>query len=182
VGLKLDDIRNGLDALEHVPGRLESVREGQDFLVLVDYAHTPDALERVLTNARGMTQGRLIVVFGCGGDRDPGKRPLMGKIAGELADYVVVTNDNPRTEDPAFIANGVMEGVRASGVSPDKVVLELDRRAAIGKAIAAASAGDVLVIAGKGHEDYQILGREKIHFDDREEARAFLRNAREADR
>jgi len=182
VGLKLDDIRNGLDALEHVPGRLESVREGQDFLVLVDYAHTPDALERVLTNARGMTQGRLIVVFGCGGDRDPGKRPLMGKIAGELADYVVVTNDNPRTEDPAYIANGVMEGVRASGVATEKVVLELDRRAAIGKAIAAASAGDVVVIAGKGHEDYQILGREKIHFDDREEARAFLRNAREADR
>ena len=179
VGLPLEAIRNGLDALEIVPGRLESVREGQPFLVLVDYAHTPDALERVLENARKMTRGKLIVVFGCGGDRDPGKRPLMGKAAGVLADRVVVTNDNPRTEDPVRIAAGVMEGVKASGISEDSVSLVLDRRVAIGQALAMAQDGDVVVIAGKGHEDYQILGTEKTHFDDRQVARQFLRKQKD---
>jgi UDP-N-acetylmuramoyl-L-alanyl-D-glutamate--2,6-diaminopimelate ligase len=152
------------------------VREGQPFLVLVDYAHTPDALERVLTNARQMADGKLIVVFGCGGDRDPGKRPLMGKAAGDLADYVVVTNDNPRTEEPGLIAAGVMEGVGKSQVTDENVALILDRREAIRQALMVAEPGDVVVIAGKGHEDYQILGHEKVHFDDREEARNFLRN------
>ncbi len=175
-GLPLDAIRNGLDALEVVPGRLEPVREGQPFLVVVDYAHTPDALERVLANAREMTTGQLIAVFGCGGDRDPGKRPLMGKAAGELADKVIVTNDNPRTEDPEFIAAGVLEGIKASGISDNNFTLQLDRREAIRYAIQLAQPGDVVVIAGKGHEDYQILGQEKVHFDDREEARNFLRN------
>lgn len=176
VGLSLDAIRDGLAALEVVPGRLETVREGQPFLVLVDYAHTPDALERVLGNAREMAEGRLIVVFGCGGDRDPGKRPLMGKAAGDLADYVVVTNDNPRTEEPGLIAAGVMEGVSKSKVADEHVALILDRREAIRQAVSVALPGDVVVIAGKGHEDYQILGHEKVHFDDREEARSFLRN------
>jgi len=179
VGISLEAIRNGLDAIEVVPGRLEPVREGQPYLVLVDYAHTPDALERVLMNAREMTKGRLIAVFGCGGDRDPGKRPLMGKAAGDLADLIYITNDNPRTEDPDYIARGVMEGVRSSRIDADRAILCLDRRLAIQQALKAAEAGDVVVIAGKGHEDYQILGDQKVHFDDREEARAFLRNALE---
>ncbi len=175
-GLSLDAIRDGLAALEVVPGRLEPVREGQPFLVLVDYAHTPDALERVLINAREMASGKLIVVFGCGGDRDPGKRPLMGKAAGDLADLIVVTNDNPRTEEAGLIAAGVMEGVDRSTASDDRISLILDRREAIRHALQLAKSGDVVVIAGKGHEDYQIIGTEKTHFDDREEARMFLRN------
>lgn len=182
MGLSLDAIRDGLAALEVVPGRLEPVREGQPFLVLVDYAHTPDALERVLMNARQMAQGRLIVVFGCGGDRDPGKRPLMGKAAGDLADYVVVTNDNPRTEEPGLIAAGVMEGVNHSLVKDENVALILDRREAIHQAVSVAEPGDIVVIAGKGHENYQILGHEKVHFDDREEARNFLRNEHKINR
>lgn len=177
VGLSLDAIRDGLAALEVVPGRLEPIREGQPFLVLVDYAHTPDALERVLVNAREMASGRLIVVFGCGGDRDPGKRPLMGKAAGDLADLIVVTNDNPRTEEAGLIAAGVMEGISLSKAAEENIFLMLDRREAIRQALRMAEAGDVVVIAGKGHEDYQIVGKEKTHFDDREEARAFLRNA-----
>ncbi len=176
-GLSLDAIKDGLAALEVVPGRLEPVREGQPFLVLVDYAHTPDALERVLTNAREMIRGRLIVVFGCGGDRDPGKRPLMGKAAGDLADLIVVTNDNPRTEEAGLIAAGVMEGVGQSKAEEKNISLILDRRDAIRHALQLAQAGDAVLIAGKGHEDYQIIGKEKTHFDDREEARAFLRNA-----
>jgi UDP-N-acetylmuramoyl-L-alanyl-D-glutamate--2,6-diaminopimelate ligase len=175
-GISLESIRDGLSAIEVVPGRLETIREGQDFLVLVDYAHTPDALERVLTNARHMTQNRLIVVFGCGGDRDPGKRPLMGKAAGDLADVVVVTSDNPRTEDPIRIIEDVMAGVEESAAAGKAIQVLPDRRAAIAYAIETAASGDVVVIAGKGHEDYQILGTEKIHFDDREQARNFLRN------
>jgi UDP-N-acetylmuramoyl-L-alanyl-D-glutamate--2,6-diaminopimelate ligase len=176
VGISLEAIRDGLAAIEVVPGRLETVREGQDFSVLVDYAHTPDALERVLINARKMTQNRLIVVFGCGGDRDPGKRPQMGRAAGDLADIVVVTSDNPRTEDPIRIVEDVMRGVEESRAEKHAVNVLPDRRAAIAYAIDVAQAGDVVVIAGKGHEDYQILGTEKIHFDDREQARNFLRN------
>lgn len=175
-GLSLDAIRDGLAALEVVPGRLEAVREGQPFQVLVDYAHTPDALERVLSTARHMSDGKLIALFGCGGDRDPGKRPIMGKVAGDLADLVVVTNDNPRTEEPGLIAAGVMEGIGRSRTSEENVSLIPDRREAIRHALKLAGPGDVVVIAGKGHEDYQILGMEKIHFDDREEARNFLRN------
>lgn len=167
----------GLANLTAVPGRLEQVQAGQKFLVLVDYAHTPDALERVLVNSRKMTSGRLIVVFGCGGDRDNTKRPIMGKAAGELADYVVVTNDNPRTEDPELIADMIMEGVTDSGLQNGSVQRILDRRAAIEHALSQATEGDVVVIAGKGHEDYQILGHEKIHFDDREVAREFLQKA-----
>lgn len=182
IGIPLEAIRNGLDALEVVPGRLETVREGQPFLVLVDYAHTPDALERVLINARAMSNGRLIVVFGCGGDRDPGKRPIMGKAAGTLADIIFVTNDNPRTEDPEAIAEQVLKGVQSSPANPENIHVELDRRNAIVSALQLAQRDDIVVIAGKGHEDYQILGTEKVHFDDRQEARHFLRNAAGADR
>lgn len=175
LGIDQASILDGLANLHAVPGRLEQVKAGQPFMVLVDYAHTPDALERVLVNSRAMTQSRLVAVFGCGGDRDAGKRPIMGRLGAELADYVVVTNDNPRTEDPEKIADQIMEGVMSVGLPLENVARILDRRAAIEHALEMAQPGDVVVIAGKGHEDYQILGHQKIHFDDREVAREFLR-------
>jgi UDP-N-acetylmuramoyl-L-alanyl-D-glutamate--2,6-diaminopimelate ligase len=134
--------------------------------VLVDYAHTPDGLANALAACRPFTAGRLICVFGCGGDRDRSKRPLMGAIAAELADQLVVTSDNPRTEDPEQILADVVAGIPAGA----PMVVEADRATAIARAIAGATAGDLVLIAGKGHEDYQILGTTKIHFDDRDEA------------
>ncbi len=154
-----------------VPGRFESVELGQDFLVAVDYAHTPDALKRILQQASELAENRVIVVFGAGGDRDVSKRPIMGQIADSLADIVVITSDNPRTEDPDLIIQDILGGIP----SRDGLVVEPNRRAAIGIALQTAVAGDVVIIAGKGHEDYQILGKTKIHFDDREEAAAALR-------
>jgi UDP-N-acetylmuramoyl-L-alanyl-D-glutamate--2,6-diaminopimelate ligase len=148
-------------AAGQVPGRFQSVAEGQDYAVLVDYAHTPDSLENVLQAARPLTSGRLHVVFGCGGDRDRGKRPLMGEIAARLADRVIVTSDNPRSEDPAAIIDEILVG------SGDGVEHEVDRRVAIDHAIASAEPGDVVVIAGKGHEQGQEFeGGRKIPFDD----------------
>ena len=155
------------------PGRFESIQEGQRFGVIVDYAHTPDALENVLRAAREFTEGRLICVFGCGGDRDRGKRPQMGRISARMSDLTVVTSDNPRTEDPDSILRDVAAGVGAA----DHVV-EVDRRKAIALAIENASRGDLVVIAGKGHEDYQDIGGRKIRFDDRQVARDVL-NGRE---
>jgi len=137
----------------------------------VDYAHTPDGLENALAACRPFTNGRLICVFGCGGDRDRSKRPQMGGIAARLADSVVVTSDNPRTEDPGRILDDVLAGIPAD----TSVVVEADRAQAIANAIAAAGEDDLVLIAGKGHEDYQILGTRKIHFDDREEAEKALR-------
>jgi UDP-N-acetylmuramoyl-L-alanyl-D-glutamate--2,6-diaminopimelate ligase len=167
-----------------VPGRLEKVRNDRGVLCVVDYAHTPDGLERAIAAMRAVTTRRLIVVFGCGGDRDRGKRPMMGEIAARDADLAIVTSDNPRTEDPAAIVDMIVEGVRRTS-APKLTVAELgqaargyyaevDRRAAIRVAARAATAGDVLLIAGKGHEDYQIVGTTKHHFDDREEAAAAL--------
>ncbi len=152
-----------------VPGRFEGVDRGQDFGVIVDYAHTPDALANVLRAALDLTQGRLICVFGCGGDRDRGKRPEMGRIASDLADLVVVTSDNPRTEDPEAIIRDILPGVDSE--SP---IVEPDRRRAVERAIHEAGAGDLVLIAGKGHETYQIVGRERRYFDDREVAREVL--------
>jgi UDP-N-acetylmuramoyl-L-alanyl-D-glutamate--2,6-diaminopimelate ligase len=149
---------------------MESVQCGQDFLVAVDYAHTPDALERVLSQGRIIAEKKLITVFGCGGDRDSRKRPLMGAIAASESDISIVTSDNPRTEDPLKIIDQILQGF-PSGSAP---VVEPDRKKAIHLAIEAAEQGDVVIIAGKGHEDYQILGREKIHFDDREHSRNAL--------
>jgi UDP-N-acetylmuramoyl-L-alanyl-D-glutamate--2,6-diaminopimelate ligase len=154
-----------------VPGRFESVELGQDFLVAVDYAHTPDALKRILQQASELTENRVIVVFGAGGDRDVSKRPLMGQIADSLADIIVITSDNPRTEDPDLIIQDILGGIS----SRDGLIVEPDRRTAIETALQTAVAGDVVIIAGKGHEDYQILGKTKIHFNDREEAVAALR-------
>ena len=162
-------------AIEHagqVPGRFEPVDEGQGFAVLVDYAHTPDSLENVLAAARTLTDGRVHVVFGCGGDRDRGKRPLMGEIATRLADRVIVTSDNPRSEDPDAIIAEVLEGAGSD------VRAQVDRRSAIAEAIAGAAAGDVVVIAGKGHEQGQeFSGGHKIPFDDVTVAREVLRSA-----
>jgi UDP-N-acetylmuramoyl-L-alanyl-D-glutamate--2,6-diaminopimelate ligase len=170
-GIEWDAIAAGLEHATPAPGRFEMVRAGQPFPIIVDYAHTPDALEKLLYNARGLATRRLIVVFGAGGDRDPTKRAPMGRAAARLADVVIVTNDNPRTEAPEPIAETIAGGIRERGRSDLEWEILLDRRAAIGKAVALAQPGDAIVIAGKGHEDYQILGKQKTHFDDREEAR-----------
>ncbi|ERN40879.1 UDP-N-acetylmuramyl-tripeptide synthetase [Rubidibacter lacunae KORDI 51-2] len=174
LGLDVEAMAAQLPDFPGVPGRMERVRvsPAQDIGAIVDYAHTPDSLENLLRAARPFVPGRAICVFGCGGDRDRTKRPLMGKIAAELADVVVVTSDNPRTEDPQRILADVLAGV-PDGVEP---IVEVDRAAAIRRAIAMARSGDSVLIAGKGHEDYQILGTEKVHFDDREQARAALRD------
>ncbi|NLX59900.1 MAG: UDP-N-acetylmuramoyl-L-alanyl-D-glutamate--2,6-diaminopimelate ligase [Phycisphaerae bacterium] len=170
LGIEPQTVVQGLEALAAVPGRLEPVRCGQPFAVLVDYAHTDDALENSLSSVGPLKQGRLIVVFGCGGDRDRTKRPRMAAVAEKWADTVIVTNDNPRTENPERIADEVFAGF----TSPEAATRELDRAAAIRRAIEAARPGDVVVIAGKGHEDYQIVGAERRHFDDREQARRVL--------
>jgi UDP-N-acetylmuramoyl-L-alanyl-D-glutamate--2,6-diaminopimelate ligase len=170
LGIPVEIIQSALPHFPGVPGRMERVTlPGQDIAVVVDYAHTPDGLENLLKALRSQVQGQLICVFGCGGDRDRGKRPQMGRIAATWADQVIVTSDNPRTEDPQQILRDILAGIPGS---PRAV--EVDRRQAIRLAILAAQPGDTVVIAGKGHEDYQILGTEKIHFDDREEARAAL--------
>ena len=172
LGLKLESVVEALALFPGVPGRMErvQVQPTQDVSVIVDYAHTPDSLENLLKAARPFIQGKMICVFGCGGDRDRTKRPKMGKIAAELADVAVVTSDNPRTEDPERILQDVLEGIPSS-VEP---IVICDRATAIRTAIMQAQPGDGVLIAGKGHEDYQILGTEKIHFDDREQARDAL--------
>lgn len=172
-GIDIHSAALSLESFPGVPGRFQPVDMGQDFLVVVDYAHTPDALERVLGQASLLAEGRVIAVFGAGGDRDPAKRPLMGAIAERLADVVVVTSDNPRTEDPESIIADIKKGFE-KGPAFD-IRIENERRSAIRKAILMAEAGDVVIIAGKGHEDYQILGTEKVHFDDREEAESALK-------
>ncbi len=166
----LDVVVQALAEIKGVPGRFQSIRKGQPFLVIVDYAHTPDGLENVLETAREITQGKLITVFGCGGDRDRTKRPLMGEVASRWSDSLVVTSDNPRTEDPDQIIADIIPGL--GGV---QYMIIADRRKAITYACSIASSGDTIVIAGKGHEDYQILGTEKIYFDDREEVEIALR-------
>ena len=172
LGVELKTIADCLPNFAGVPGRMERVQvtPEQDISVIVDYAHTPDSLENLLQAARPFISGKMICVFGCGGDRDRTKRPLMGKIAAELADLAVVTSDNPRTENPEQILQDVVAGI------PDTVepVVIGDRATAIATAIKQAQPGDGVLIAGKGHEDYQILGTEKIHFDDREQARIAL--------
>jgi UDP-N-acetylmuramoyl-L-alanyl-D-glutamate--2,6-diaminopimelate ligase len=165
-----DAIAEGVAEVRGVPGRLEAVDEGQPFSVLVDYAHTPDSLRTVLDAARGLASGRVIVVFGAGGDRDRGKRPLMGRVAVERADLAIVTSDNPRSEDPLAIIQDVLQG---TGVD---VEIDPDRRSAIARAIELAGKGDVVVIAGKGHEQGQDIGGVVTPFDDREAAREALRS------
>ncbi len=172
--VELDEIVEALVSLEGIPGRFELVREGQDFTVLVDYAHTPDGLRNVLQAAREITRGRLTVVFGCGGDRDQTKRHPMGRLAGELADRVFLTSDNPRSEDPDAILNQIEEGLLEVGTELD-YHLDRDRDSAISSAVRSARPGDTIVIAGKGHERYQIFADRKVVFDDREVARKAIR-------
>ena len=169
LGVDAEAIRQGVARLRKVPGRLERVCCGQDVTVFVDYAHTPAALEQVLRLVRAEAAGRLITVFGCGGDRDPGKRPLMGQAATALSDYTIITSDNPRTEDPQRIIDDIVEGLTVPASNYTAVP---DRRQAIEQAIAMTQAQDIVVIAGKGHEDYQIIGQQRYHFDDREVTRA----------
>jgi UDP-N-acetylmuramoyl-L-alanyl-D-glutamate--2,6-diaminopimelate ligase len=173
-GLGLDAIAQGLEAPSLPPGRFEMVRAGQPFNVVVDYAHTPDALERLIGAAREVTPGRVITVFGCGGDRDRGKRPLMGALSAALSDLSVATSDNPRSEDPGAILRQVLAGVPAARRS--RVRRIVDRGQAIRAALAAAGPGDSVLIAGKGHEGYQVVGEAKQPFDDREQARQALRD------
>jgi UDP-N-acetylmuramoyl-L-alanyl-D-glutamate--2,6-diaminopimelate ligase len=171
LGVPLEMVAAGLSAAPQVPGRLERIEAGQPFAVLVDYAHTPDGLEKAIEAVRAVTPGRLITVFGCGGDRDPDKRPRMGEAAGRGSDLAIATSDNPRSEDPVGILLAVEDGLRLAGGSYE---MEVDRRRAIARAIDIAKAGDAILIAGKGHEDYQIFTDRTIHFDDREVAREEL--------
>jgi len=170
LGIKLDVVTEGLCAASAPPGRFERVDEGQPFGVVVDYAHTPDGLRNVLRAAHGLGPERLLVIFGCGGDRDRSKRPLMARVAEELADVVIVTSDNPRSEIPEAIIAEIVAGFRGNDF-----VVEPDRRAAIRCGIEMCQPDDLLIIAGKGHETYQIFADKTIHFDDREVAREFLR-------
>jgi UDP-N-acetylmuramoyl-L-alanyl-D-glutamate--2,6-diaminopimelate ligase len=184
-------IARGIQKASRVPGRLDRVPGGDAIRVFVDYAHTPDALERALETLRSASPKRLLVIFGCGGDRDRGKRPTMGKVAGLGSDWAILTSDNPRTEDPLKIIEEVEKGMRAINRpkrTPESLVaapgeggyvIIPDRREAIAWTLKSARPGDVVLIAGKGHEDYQILGTQKIHFDDREEAQKALRFQKE---
>ena len=174
LGLPIGPVAEGIASLRGVPGRMEPIDEGQDFTVLVDYAHTPDSLEGVLRAAREITQpsARLVAVFGCGGDRDKGKRPLMGKVGAALADRAIITSDNPRSEDPIAIIEMIEAGARETGRPFERIP---DRREAIGAAVDGAGSGDVIVIAGKGHETGQQFADRTIPFDDRVVAREALR-------
>lgn len=174
-GISLEDIEQALRSFTSVPGRFELIEEGQDFAVVVDYAHTPDGLENILETAEAIKENRIIVVFGCGGDRDATKRPIMGRIAAEYGDVIYVTSDNPRTEDPVQIVKDVEVGVKKALRNGTSYEVIVDRREAIQKAIHEAKTGDIVIIAGKGHETYQILKDQTIHFDDREEARQALK-------
>jgi UDP-N-acetylmuramoyl-L-alanyl-D-glutamate--2,6-diaminopimelate ligase len=170
LGVPDDAIKHGIESVQGVPGRFESIEEGQPFTVIVDYAHTPDSLENVIQAARSLGD-RLVVVFGAGGDRDRAKRPLMGRVVAELADHAILTSDNPRREAPHVIAEEVASG------APGKFIIELDRRAAIERALGEAQPGDVVILAGRGAEPEQELAGGKIAFDDREVAREILRRS-----
>ncbi len=172
LGVDIDKIKEGLESLESVPGRFERVDCGQDFSVIVDYAHTPDGLEKIITAARQLTQKKLITVFGCGGDRDRGKRPAMGRIAVELSDYTIITSDNPRNEEPLKIIKDIKSGINELGRA--RFETEEDRRLAIKLAIGRAGKGDIVVIAGKGHEQGQEIAGKIIPFDDVEVVRELL--------
>lgn len=180
LGVDLETAGRGLESLTGVPGRFQLIPGTDDFAVVVDYAHTPDGLENILRTARALTKNNLLVVFGCGGDRDRGKRPEMGRIAARLSDLAIITSDNPRSEDPATIAREIEEGflaeARALGRDPARSYrVVLDREEAIREAVFAARPGDMLVIAGKGHENRQIFRDRAVPFDDREVAAAALR-------
>ncbi|MBW2139590.1 MAG: UDP-N-acetylmuramoyl-L-alanyl-D-glutamate--2,6-diaminopimelate ligase [Deltaproteobacteria bacterium] len=188
----IEQIATGLEAISTIPGRLERVGKNDDYLVLVDYAHTAEALTKALESVRDLTQGRLLTVFGCGGDRDKSKRPLMGQAAGKLSDLAIVTSDNPRTEDSMKIIEEIETGLLGLDLKrwepgesngsypPGTYAVVPDRRKALQLGIRLMRRGDVLLVAGKGHENYQIIGQNKIHFDDREEALMILKTGGKA--
>lgn len=169
LGISPELLISALESVKGVPGRFETVNMGQDFTVIVDYSHTPDSLENALKTIKSFATGRIITVFGCGGDRDREKRPMMGGIASQLSDYCIITSDNPRSEEPEAIIEEIEKGIYNNNY--EKII---NRREAIAKAIDMAKKGDVVLIAGKGHEDYQILKDRIVHFDDREVAAEFL--------
>ncbi|MFA5319955.1 MAG: UDP-N-acetylmuramoyl-L-alanyl-D-glutamate--2,6-diaminopimelate ligase [Candidatus Omnitrophota bacterium] len=169
-GIGIKTLRSALESFSYVPGRLERIDSPGGFSVYVDYAHTPDALEKVLSSLKQLSAGRIITVFGCGGERDRLKRPLMGAVVSEFSDYVLITNDNPRSEEPVSIISEIEQGMKN-----DNYRVVPDRREAIAGALKMAARGDIVLVAGKGHEDYQIIGRDKLHFDDREVVRECLR-------
>lgn len=171
-----DAVKAGAAAIVVERDVVSSVPTIQDFLVLVDYAHTPDSLDNALSTLREFADQRIITVFGCGGDRDRTKRPVMGKLAAKHSDHVIITSDNPRTEDPLGILKDIEHGVLEYGMSSESYEMIADRRQAIIRAVDMARSGDIVIIAGKGHETYQILNDQTIHFDDREEAKAAIRN------
>ena len=162
LGIDNRHIKEGIENLHAVPGRLEPYRLNSGGLAVIDYAHTPDALEKVLTTVRKITTQKLIVVFGCGGDRDRGKRPEMGKVAQKYADVIFITDDNPRTENPKLIIDDIISGINMN----DQINIIYNRRDAIIAAVKSAGKGDVVLIAGKGHERYQIIGKVKHNFDE----------------
>ncbi|NVM22390.1 MAG: UDP-N-acetylmuramoyl-L-alanyl-D-glutamate--2,6-diaminopimelate ligase, partial [Desulfobacterales bacterium] len=186
LGVPLPVIKKGVENLRVVPGRLERVANDMGLSVFVDYAHTPEALENVLTAVKGLAPGRLITIFGCGGDRDRDKRPMMGEVAGRLSDLCVLTSDNPRTEPPDAIVSAIMAGTTtardrrykpddlANGFDAPGYVVEPGRRRAIALGLGAARRGDAVLVAGKGHETYQIIGENVMPFDDRLEASKVL--------
>ena len=170
MGVPFEHIQKGLAGIR-VPGRAEIVDVGKDYTVMTDYAHSPDRLENILTTIKAYAPGRVVSVFGCGGDRDKTKRPVMGRISGQLADFTIITSDNPRTEDPEMIINDIEEGIKKTGAAYIKIV---DRREAIKYALMNARPKDIIVLAGKGHENYIILKDKTIHFDEREVIREIL--------
>jgi UDP-N-acetylmuramoyl-L-alanyl-D-glutamate--2,6-diaminopimelate ligase len=185
LGCSRESIAAGIRSMAAVPGRMETVDAGQDFSVIVDYAHTEDSLASLLSALKDIGGGRTITLFGCGGDRDRSKRPRMGAAALAGSDLVIVTSDNPRTEDPLAIIREIEAGMQETGhrarsaddrapAGKKPYLVITDRAAAIEAAIGAARPGDAVVLAGKGHEDYQIIGERKVHFDDREQARAAI--------
>ena len=170
--IELDSIVKALESVSAVPGRFQLVRAGQDFTVIVDYAHTPDGLEHLLDSARLITSGKLSLVFGCGGDRDKGKRAVMGRLASEKADKIYITTDNPRSEQPENIVSQIVSGISTENMQYVEIIY--DRAQAIAKAIEGAKTGDTVVIAGKGHENYQKFSSRTVHFDDVEQAKSVL--------
>lgn len=171
--ITFSEIQGGLKALGGVPGRFEVVTNAQDYTAIVDYAHTPDALENLLKTATDFKKGRILCIFGCGGDRDKEKRSAMGRVAGEYSDYVIITSDNPRTEDQGNITAEIERGIYDTGCAYE--IIE-DRYAAIKKAVRIYNKGDMIIVAGKGHETDQIIGKDKIHFDDRAVLREIIDN------
>jgi UDP-N-acetylmuramoyl-L-alanyl-D-glutamate--2,6-diaminopimelate ligase len=177
LNVPVHSIKEGIAALKGVPGRFEKIENALGYNIFVDYAHTDDALKNLLETAKELNYGRIILVFGAGGDRDRQKRPRMGEVAGQLADWTILTSDNPRTEDPMAILRDIEEGIKKTG--PDKYELEPDRKSAIHKALSVAEKGNCVLVAGKGHEDYQVLKDTVIPFNDADVIRSFLKEMEE---